>query len=67
MGSIEPFLQIGGDISAKEGWRIAVSLIYQQTQDKRKNRGLTAFLGGITEPCIYGVTLKLKKPNNYYL
>lgn len=24
--------------------------------------GLTAFLGGITEPCIYGVTLKLKKP-----
>ena len=24
--------------------------------------GLTDFLGGITEPCIYGVTLKLKKP-----
>ena len=36
MGSIEPFLQIGGDISAKEGWRIAVSLIYQQTQDKEQ-------------------------------
>jgi hydrogenase maturation protein HypF len=25
--SIQPFLQIGGDISAKEGWRIAVSMI----------------------------------------
>ena len=27
LGSIDPFLQIGGDASAKEGWRIAVSLI----------------------------------------
>lgn len=26
-GSIEPFMQVGGDISAKEGWRIAVQLI----------------------------------------
>ena len=29
LGSIEPFLQLGGDISSREGWRIAVSLIYQ--------------------------------------
>ena len=34
MGKIQPFLQIGGDISAKEGWRIAVSMIYQQIQDR---------------------------------
>ena len=27
VGSISPFMQVGGDISAKEGWRIAVSLI----------------------------------------
>lgn len=27
-GSIKPFLQIGGDRSAKEGWRIAVSMLY---------------------------------------
>lgn len=27
IGSIQPFLQIGGDASAKEGWRIAVSMI----------------------------------------
>jgi len=27
IGSIHPFLQIGGDASAKEGWRIAVSMI----------------------------------------
>ena len=26
-GSIQPFMQAGGDLSAKEGWRIAVSLI----------------------------------------
>lgn len=27
IGSIKPFLQIGGDASAKDGWRIAVSMI----------------------------------------
>jgi hydrogenase maturation protein HypF len=27
-GHITPFWQIGGDVSAKEGWRIAVSMIY---------------------------------------
>lgn len=36
IGSIEPFLQIGGDISAKEGWRIAVSLIYGYTKDREE-------------------------------
>ena len=35
-GSIEPFLQTGGDVSAKEGWRIAVSLIYSLTKDREK-------------------------------
>ncbi len=29
VASIEPFFQIGGDSSAKEGWKIAVSLIYE--------------------------------------
>ena len=33
-GNITPFLQIGGDISAKEGWRIAVSMIYGYTKDR---------------------------------
>lgn len=33
-GSITPFLQIGGDVSAKEGWRIAVSMIYGYTKDR---------------------------------
>jgi hydrogenase maturation protein HypF len=27
IGSIRPFLQVGGDASAKEGWRIAVSML----------------------------------------
>ncbi len=34
IGSIEPFLQAGGDLSAKEGWRIAVSLIWQISESK---------------------------------
>ncbi len=27
LGSIKPFMQVGGDVSAKEGWRIAVQLM----------------------------------------
>lgn len=27
LGSIKPFIQAGGDVSAREGWRIAVSLL----------------------------------------
>lgn len=34
IGSIKPFVQIGGDMSAKEGWRIAVSMIYGIYKDK---------------------------------
>ena len=33
-GNITSFLQIGGDVSAKEGWRIAVSMIYGYTKDR---------------------------------
>lgn len=36
LGSIKPFVQIGGDLSAKEGWRIAVSMIYGIYKDKAK-------------------------------
>ena len=36
LGSITPFLQVGGDASAKEGWRIAASLIYQMTGSKER-------------------------------
>lgn len=31
--SIAPFLQIGGDLSAREGWRIAASMIYDLFED----------------------------------
>ncbi|WP_411682737.1 carbamoyltransferase HypF [Clostridium thailandense] len=36
LGSIKPFLQIGADLSAKEGWRIAVSMIHDIYKDKTK-------------------------------
>lgn len=28
IGSIKPFTQVGGDLSSKEGWRIAASMLY---------------------------------------
>ena len=34
LGSIRPFLQVGGDVSAREGWRIAVSMLYEIFRDK---------------------------------
>ena len=41
MGSVMPFLQVGGDASSKEGWRIAVSLIYGMTGDRKKASEIT--------------------------
>lgn len=35
LGCIRPFWQIGGDVSAKEGWRIAVSMLYSIYKDKK--------------------------------
>lgn len=36
LGHIAPFSQPGGDLSAKEGFRVAVSMIHQLTEDKVK-------------------------------
>lgn len=41
VGSVMPFLQVGGDVSSKEGWRIAVSLIYGMTGDRKKAAEIT--------------------------
>lgn len=48
-GSITPFLQIGGDASAKEGWRIAVSMIYGYTRDRGKAWEIIEKLGLCSE------------------
>ena len=49
IGSIEPFVQVGGDVSAKEGWRIAVSLIWQNTGNIEKTLDTVQKLGLCTE------------------
>ena len=46
-GSVMPFWQIGGDVSSREGWRIAVSLIYGITGDRER----TAEIAGELELC----------------
>ena len=48
-GSITPFLQIGGDTSAKEGWRIAVSMIYGYTKDREQAWEIIKKLGLCSE------------------
>ncbi len=48
-GSITPFLQIGGDASAKEGWRIAVSMIYGYTKGRAKAWEIIEKLGLCSE------------------
>ncbi len=49
IGSIEPFVQVGGDVSAKEGWRIAVSLIWQNTGNPEETLSTVQKLGLCTE------------------
>ena len=64
VGSIQPFLQIGGDLSAKEGWRIAVPLIYQQIRDKRKTMEIVRNLDLCSEAeCKVLLTMADKKLN----
>ena len=48
-GSITPFVQIGGDASAKEGWRIAVSMIYGYTKNREKAWEIIEKLGLCSE------------------
>jgi len=38
-GSIQPFCQAGGDKASREGWRIAVSLIYEQCGRNKEKTG----------------------------
>ena len=49
IGSVEPFVQVGGDVSAKEGWRIAVSLIWQNTGNQEETFDTVRKLGLCTE------------------
>lgn len=45
LGSIQPFLQLGGDASAREGWRIAVSMVYALTKDRAATLDIIRKLG----------------------
>ena len=64
LGSIRPFIQVGGDISAKEGWRIAVSLIWQNTGNLAETLFAVQKLGLCTEQeCRVLVTMAQRKIN----
>lgn len=63
-GSIAPFLQIGGDASAKEGWRIAVSMIYGYTKDRKLAWDIIEKLGLCSEQeCKVQFTMADRKIN----
>lgn len=64
LGSIRPFVQVGGDISAKEGWRIAVSLIRQNTGSMQETLSTVQKLELCTEQeCKVLVTMAQRKIN----
>lgn len=45
VGSVVPFHQVGGDASAREGWRVAVALLYGLTKDAEATTAWAADLG----------------------
>ena len=64
LGSIRPFVQVGGDFSAKEGWRIAVSLIWQNTGSMQETLSTVQKLELCTEQeCKVLVTMAQRKIN----
>ena len=40
LNSIHPFRQAGGDKASREGWRIAVSLLYDMTKSQKETRAI---------------------------
>ena len=48
-GSMMPFLQIGGDASAREGWRIAFSMLYGKLGDRESTLKMAMALGLCSE------------------
>lgn len=44
-GHVVPFYQVGGDASAREGWRIAVALLYGLAKDAERAAARAAELG----------------------
>lgn len=45
LGAIEPFRQAGGDLAAKEGWRVAVSLLLKSFPEKEEAERRILHLG----------------------
>ena len=45
LGSIQPFLQTGGDKAPREGWRIVLSMLYEASRDKSRIQELARELG----------------------
>ena len=62
VASIEPFLQAGGDRSAREGWRIALAFLY--ANDEAKACTLAQTLGIASEKEWHPVCFQLQKNIN---
>ena len=48
-GSLHPFLQSGGDLASREGWRNAVSLLYDAAESEAEAESAVRFLGLCTD------------------
>ena len=48
-GSLEPFTQSGGDLASREGWRVAVSLLYDAAESDQEAESAVRTLGLCTE------------------
>ena len=48
-GSLRPFIQSGGDLASREGWRIAVSLLYDAAESDQEAESAVRSLGLCTE------------------
>lgn len=49
IGSLSPFIQAGGDISAKEGWRVALSMLYVSCGRSREETAALALRLGLCD------------------
>lgn len=64
LGHIAPFLQAGGDLSAKEGWRVALALLRDMLPNDQETLGAAAQLGLCTPEEARAVLFMLRRKVN---
>ena len=64
IGSIRPFLMVGGDLASREGWRVAASMIHSLYEDESQAAGVVEALSLCSEAQFRTISLMADRKMN---